>query len=125
MKRFKQELTGLTNRPVKLSCQLNYGGAKLKWMKDGKPISVSPKQLTNIFLFYIVLFNECFFAQMADSRYQVLMEDDRTQLTIKKCKLEDAGIFSCEIQQFVKDGEDSEIVCNLSVEGKMNDPHLP
>ncbi|XP_059094392.1 twitchin-like [Tigriopus californicus] len=92
VKKFKEELTGFTNRSIKLSCQLNYGGAKLKWMKDGKPIS------------------------FADSRYQLLMEEDRTQLTIRKCKLEDAGRYSCEIQQFVKDGEESEIICNLNIE---------
>lgn len=38
-KRFKDKMTGQTNRPVKLHCVMNQPGAKIKWWKDGKQIS--------------------------------------------------------------------------------------
>ena len=41
-------------------------------------------------------------------------------LKIRKCTLEDCGHYSCEIMAFVKPGEDSEIECQLDVEGMAN-----
>ena len=38
-------------------------------------------------------------------------------LKIRKCTLEDCGHYSCEIMAYVKPGEDSEIECQLEVEG--------
>ena len=40
VKKFKEKMTGYTNRPLKLQCVMNEGGAKIKWLKDGKSISV-------------------------------------------------------------------------------------
>ncbi len=31
---------GFTNRPVTLRCAVNQAGARVKWLKDGVPISV-------------------------------------------------------------------------------------
>ncbi len=39
-KKFKETINGYTNRTVKLVCNLNMEGAKIKWYKDGKVISV-------------------------------------------------------------------------------------
>jgi hypothetical protein len=41
VKKFKENMTGYTNRSAKLQCTMNEPGAKIKWLKDGKPISVS------------------------------------------------------------------------------------
>ena len=41
-------------------------------------------------------------------------------LKIRKCTLEDCGHYSCEIMAYVKPGEDSEIECQLEVEGINN-----
>ena len=38
-------------------------------------------------------------------------------LKIRNCTLEDCGHYSCEIMAYVKPGEDSEIECQLEVEG--------
>lgn len=40
VKKFKEKMTGYTNRSVKLVCVMNEPGAKIKWLKDGHPISV-------------------------------------------------------------------------------------
>lgn len=40
VKKFKETAKGLTNRSTKFVCQLNQSGAKIRWLKDGKPISV-------------------------------------------------------------------------------------
>lgn len=40
-KKFKESMTGYTRRSLKLVCFLNQEGAKIKWYKDGKSISVS------------------------------------------------------------------------------------
>ena len=45
-------------------------------------------------------------------------------LKIRKCTLEDCGHYSCEIMAFVKPGEDSEIECQLDVEGMANISNL-
>ncbi len=39
-RRFKESAQGHTNRAAKLVCHLNREGAKTKWYKDGKAISV-------------------------------------------------------------------------------------
>jgi len=42
-KKFKEEMSGYTNRRVKIICHLNVEGARIKWYKDGKVISVQWK----------------------------------------------------------------------------------
>ncbi len=45
------------------------------------------------------------------------MDKEKLSLVIRKCSLEDSGMYSCEIQQFVKDGEKEQINCNVTIEG--------
>ena len=44
-KPLKEKINGHTNRAVKLTCHLNTEGAKLKWYKDGKQLSVTTKNI--------------------------------------------------------------------------------
>ena len=45
-------------------------------------------------------------------------------LKIRKCTLEDCGHYSCEIMAYVKPGEESELECQLDVEGMLHPSRL-
>jgi hypothetical protein len=47
-KKLKEQMTGYTNRPLTLSCHINQPGGKIKWLKDGKAISVSVRYINKI-----------------------------------------------------------------------------
>lgn len=57
-------------------------------------------------------------------RYQRKDDGEKFTLTIRKCRLEDAGVYSFEIQQYVKDGEPDQIDCWLDVEGETLNPRI-
>jgi hypothetical protein len=39
-------------------------------------------------------------------------------LLIHRCKVDDSGTYSCEIQQYVKEGEPDQTDCLVLIEGK-------
>ena len=56
---------------------------------------------------------------MADSRYERKDDPDgKFTLLIRNCELEDTGMYSFEIQKFVKEGEPDQINCMLDIERK-------
>ena len=61
VKRFKEKLTGYTNRSVKLHVTMNEPGAQIKWLKDGKPISVKKNIITSAFTMYLAPRSQNFF----------------------------------------------------------------
>jgi len=81
---------GVTKKKVKMRCKVD-PNAKVKWYKDGKPVSTS------------------------DPRFLIEQkEDGEVSLTIRECELEDAGRYTCKIEEFGKPGED-ECTCDLTV----------
>ena len=59
------------------------------------------------------------FMQKSDSRYLIESNEETGQctLTIRKCVLEDKGIYSCEILEFVKKDKESFCDCIVDIEG--------
>ena len=44
-------------------------------------------------------------------------ESGKVSLTINNCVMDDLGIYVCEIETFVKEGEEGSTDCKLDVEG--------
>ena len=62
----------------------------MKWFKDGKEIKPS------------------------DTRFLMTNDGGDCKLTIKQCELEDAGKYTCKIEEFGTEGND-ECTCDLTV----------
>ena len=60
------------------------------------------------------------FSQFADSRLERREEEEKLTLVIHRARLEDSGVYSCEIQHYVKEGEEGQIACNLVIEREGN-----
>jgi len=94
-KMLKDKEKGLTARSLKLTCHLNTT-APLKatrWLKNGSPIQYP-----------------------ADGRIQRVDKAEKLSLVFKVCELDDAGTYSVEITEFVKNGERDQTDCWLDVE---------
>jgi hypothetical protein len=111
------EEKGFTNRPVTLKCVVNQDNAKVKWLKDGICISVGV--ICN-FWETTFIWLSCTYLQLASGRYERIDGMTKFSLTILACSLDDTGLYSCELQEFVKPGEDAETCCLLVVEGDIN-----
>ena len=72
-------------------CQLQ----ATRWLKNGAPLQFPP-----------------------DGRIQRLDKADKLSLAFKVCELDDAGTYSVEITEFVKNGEQDQTNCWLDVEGE-------
>ena len=55
----------------------------------------------------------------ADGRIQRVDKNEKLSLVFKVCELDDAGTYSVEITEFVKNGERDQTDCWLDVEGKI------
>ena len=73
-----------------MRCKVDNPEAKVKWFKDGKEIKPS------------------------DTRFLMTNDNGDCKLTLKQCELEDAGRYTCKIEEFGKEG-DSECTCDLTV----------
>ena len=93
-KKLKAKEKGYTARSVKFKCILNEAGAKIQWMKNGKPLKNGDM----------------------DGRIQIRTNETKLSLFVDNATLEDAGIYSCEIKQFVKEGEADSTECVLAME---------
>jgi len=92
-KMLKEKEKGLTARSLKLICHLNTPGAKTRWLKNGSPIQLP-----------------------SDGRIERVDKGDKLSLVFKVCELDDAGTYSVEIMEFVKNGEVDQTNCWLDVE---------
>jgi len=81
---------GQTKKKVKMRCKIDDGNAKVKWFKDGVEILAS------------------------DPRFLMENNGGDCGLTIKECELEDAGQYTCKIEEFGKEGQDT-CTCDLTV----------
>jgi len=82
---------GVTKKKVKMRCKIDNPEARVKWYKDGVEIKPS------------------------DAHFLMEQkEDGEVSLTIRECELEDAGRYTCKIEEFGKPGED-ECTCDLTV----------
>ena len=96
---FKKKLElkkhGQTKKQVKIKCKVDNPEARVKWYKDGKPISPS------------------------DTNFLIENNDDGTKvLTIREARLEDTGKYTCKIEEFAKPGEE-ETSCDITIGGKI------
>ena len=95
---FKKKLElkkhGQTKKEVKIKCKVDNPDARIKWYKDGKEIKPS------------------------DANF--LMENDEgvLTLTIREARLEDAGKYTCKIEEFAKEGE-GETTCDVTIGGTL------
>lgn len=91
---FKKKLElkkhGQTKKEVKLKCKVDNPDARVKWYKDGKPISPS------------------------DTNFLIENEEGVQTLTIREAKLEDSGKYTCKIEEFAKEGE-GETTCDVTI----------
>ena len=93
---FKKKLElkkhGQTKKQVKLKCKVDNPEARVKWYKDGVPVSKSDPN--------------------------ILIENDEgvQTLTIREARLEDAGKYTCKIEEFAKEGE-GETSCDVTIGG--------
>jgi len=91
---FKKKLElkkhGQTKKQVKLKCKVDNPDARVKWYKDGVPVSKSDPN--------------------------ILIESDEgvQTLTIREARLEDAGKYTCKIEEFGKEG-DNETSCDVTI----------
>ena len=96
---FKKKLEikkhALTKRELKIKCKVDNPKARIKWYKDGVPV---PPSDTN-------------FLMEAD-------DDGNCSLTIREARVEDAGKYTCKIEEFGKEG-DSETSCDVTVGGNI------
>ena len=96
---FKKKLElkkhGQTKKQVKLKCKVDNPDARVKWYKDGVPVSKSDPN--------------------------ILIESDEgvQTLTIREARLEDAGKYTCKIEEFGKEG-DNETSCDVTIGGKIS-----
>ena len=81
---------GQTKKKVKMRCKIDDPIAKVKWFKDGVEIKPS------------------------DPKFLMENNGGDCGLTIKECELEDAGKYTCKIEPFGKEGEDT-CTCDLTV----------
>jgi membrane carboxypeptidase/penicillin-binding protein PbpC len=95
---FKKKLElkkhGQTKKEVKLKCKVDNPDARVKWYKDGKPISPS------------------------DTNFLIENEEGVQTLTIREAKLEDSGKYTCKIEEFAKEGE-GETTCDVTIGGTL------
>jgi len=89
----KDKEKALTDRPFKFVVNLNQAGAKTRWLKNGSPIQFP-----------------------SDGRIQRYEKGDKLTLMFEVCELDDAGTYSVEIMEFVKNGEVDQTNCWLDVE---------
>jgi len=95
-KMLKEKEKGLTARPLKLICHMNTIApypAKTRWLKNGTAFNFP-----------------------ADGRISRVDKAEKLALVFKTCELDDAGTWSCEIMEFVKNGEQDQTNCWLDVE---------
>merc|ERR1712038_45004 len=91
---FKKKLDlkkkGKTKRKVEMKCKVDNPEARVKWYKDGVPVSKSDPN--------------------------ILIENDEgvQTLTIREARLEDAGKYTCKIEEFAKEGE-GETSCDVTI----------
>lgn len=90
-KPLKEKEKGLTARSVKLTCFLNTAGAKTRWLKNGTPLTF-------------------------DKRIERQDKGEKLSIVFRTCELDDTGTYSCEILEFVKNGERDQTDCWLQVE---------
>jgi len=96
-KKLEAKKHGQTKKPLKIKCKVDNPDARLKWYKDGVEIKPS------------------------DPRYLMEVNDDGlVTLTLRDPQLEDAGAYTCKIEEFGKEGE-NETTCNVTIGEK---PHL-
>ena len=55
---------------------------------------------------------------MTEKRYERRDDKEKIMLVIHKAKTDDTGMYSCEIQQFVKEGEADATNAWVTVEGE-------
>lgn len=89
-KKMELKKHGQTKKKVKMRCKMNNPEAKVKWFKDG--VEVKP----------------------SDTRFLIENNNGEVSLTIRECELEDAGKYTCQIEEFGKPGEDM-CTCDLTV----------
>ena len=94
---FKKKLElkkhGLTKKQLKLKCKVDNPDARVKWYKDGVPVSRSDPNI-------------------------LIESDDGVQtLTLREARVEDTGKYTCKIEEFGKEG-DSETTCDVTIGGK-------
>merc|ERR1712226_1215394 len=77
-------------KQVKLKCKVDNPDARVKWYKDGVPVSRSDPN--------------------------ILIESDEgvQTLTLREARLEDSGKYVCKIEEFGKEG-DSETTCDVTI----------
>ena len=96
--RFKKKLElekhGQTKKEVKIMCKVDNPDERVKWYKEGKPISAS------------------------DTNFLVENDDETQALTIRETRLEDSGKYTCKIVELAKDGE-GETTCDVTIGGKI------
>ena len=94
---FKKKLEikkhGLTGNTVKIKCKVDNPDARVKWYKDGKEIKPS------------------------DANFLMENDEGALTLTIREARLEDAGKYTCKIEEFAKEGE-GETSCDVTIGGK-------
>ena len=93
-KKLKAKQLGYTARSTTFACTLNTGGAKIQWCKNSKPLKNGD----------------------LDGRCKILTDGAKLHMFIDDCVLEDKGIYSCEIKEFVKQDEDFATDCVLEME---------
>ncbi|XP_023324296.1 twitchin isoform X2 [Eurytemora carolleeae] len=87
----KDQEKGLTARSLKLTCHLNTPGARTRWLKNGSPMTF-------------------------DNRIERQDKGEKLSLVFRTCEMDDTGTYSCEIMEFVKNGEKDQTDCWLQVE---------
>jgi len=88
-----EEAKGLTNRPLILYTRINMGGANVKWLKNGQNVALDGGRIEFI------------------NKKEV-----EFNLKINSCTMDDAGLYTAILQEFVKPGEDSECSCIVNIE---------
>merc|ERR1711963_94263 len=90
-KKLELKKKGKTKRKVEMKCKVDSPEAKVKWFKDGKPISPS------------------------DPRFLIKNNDGVCTLEIRSAEMADAGEYKCVIQDFGKEGA-NETTCKVEIE---------
>ena len=62
--------------------------------------------------------------QLTEKRYERRDDKEKIMLVIHKAKIDDTGMYSCEIQQYVKEGESDQTNAWVTVEGKYRNSHV-
>ena len=93
-KKVKATQVGYTARSVSFNCTLNEEGAKIQWTKGAKVLKNGD----------------------LDGRVTIQQTGVKLRLIIDNCVIDDLGIYSCTIMEFVKEGEEDCADCNLSME---------